>query len=86
MIVKILETILKIPAMVEFILGAIVYLLIANAAAKAVSGAANEAVCESPGLGSWLLCFYYTNPLVAFISMVATVICLGLLFRAKFLS
>jgi len=81
---KIIETILKIPAMIEFIIGAVVYLILHWVAGEVVSGVAQETVCKSPGIESWFLCFILTNEVVAFLSIVAIIIGIGLAFRKKF--
>lgn len=82
---KIVELVFKIPVMLEFIFGCMLYLLISAVTSDVLAGVAEETVCESSGFGSWLWCFYSTNPLMAFISTVGTVVGLGLLFRAKFI-
>lgn len=85
MIEEIVEFILKIPAMIEFIIGAIIYIILSNVFGEIVSGVAQETVCKLPGISNWFLCFYLTNPLMAFLLTVGTVVTIGLIFRVKFL-
>ena len=85
MIGDIIEFIVKIPAMIEFIIGAVIYLMISSIANEAVSGVAGETVCKMSGLANQILCFYITNPAVAFIVTVLTIIGIGIAFRVKFL-
>lgn len=84
MFAKIIGITLKIPGMIEFIIGAIIYLMLHRMAGEVVSGVAEETVCKLPGIESWFLCFILTNEVVAFISIVAIIIGLGLAFRSKF--
>ena len=85
MIGDIIEFIAEIPAMIEFIIGVVVYLIILLIANEAVSGVAEETVCKMPGLANQILCFYITNPVVAFIVTVLIIIGIGVAFRVKFL-
>ena len=82
---KIFEFIIKIPAMVEFIIGSIVYLIIYSVASTVVSGVAEGTVCKTSGFESWFLCFILTNEFVSFLSIVGVIILIGLTFRYKFL-
>jgi len=84
MISEIIEFILKIPAMIEFIIGAVVYLIVSSIANEAVSGVAQETVCKSSDIGSQILCLYSTNPAIAFLLTVLTIIGIGIAFRTKF--
>lgn len=84
MIGDIIDVIVKIPAMIEFIIGAVIYLMISSIANEAVSGVAEETICKMSGLGNQILCFYITNPVVAFFVTVLTIIGIGLVFRLKF--
>ena len=84
MVGKIMETILKIPAMIEFLIGAAIYLVLRWLVGELVSGVAEETVCKSPGIVSWLLCFILTKEIVAFVSVVVVVIIIGMLFRYRF--
>jgi len=84
MVGKIVEIILKIPVMVEFIIAAAIYLILHRIAGEVVSGAAEETVCKLPGIGSWFLCFILTNEVVAFIFIVIIIIGIGMLFRYSF--
>jgi hypothetical protein len=81
---KIVEAILKIPALIEFIIGAVLYFMIYWVAGEVVSGVAEETVCKSPGIESWFLCFILTNEVIAFFSIVGVVIGIGMAFRKKF--
>ena len=85
MLKEIINTILEIPAMVEFIIGAIIYFIISTLSGIIVSEIAQETVCNKIGLTNWFYCFYLTNPLMAFLFTIGTFIVLGFLFRAKFL-
>lgn len=84
MIGDIIEIITKIPAMIEFIIGAFIYLMISSVANEAISDVAQETVCQSTDLASKILCFYSTNPVVAFILTVLTIIGIGIAFRLSF--
>lgn len=84
MVGKIVEIIPKVPAMIEFIIGAVIYLIVYRIGGQVVSGTAEETVCELPGVDSWFLCFILTNEVVAFISMVVIIIVIGRLFRYRF--
>jgi uncharacterized protein (UPF0333 family) len=85
MISEIIEFIVAIPAMMEFIIGAVIYLIISSVANEVIRDVAHETVCQSTDLASQILCFYATNPLVAFIVTVLSIIGIGLAFRFSFL-
>ena len=55
MVGKIVEIVLKLPAMIEFIIGAVIYLIVHRIVGQVVSGAAEETVCKLPGVDSWFL-------------------------------
>ena len=84
MIGDIIEFIAEIPAMFELIIGAVIYLIISSVANEAISEVAQETVCQSTDFASQILCFYATNPVIAFIVTVLTIIGIGLAFRLKF--
>ena len=84
MVGKLVETILKIPAIIEFLIGAAIYLVLRWFVGEVVSGVAEETVCKSPGIDSWLLCFILTNEIVAFVSVVVVIIGIGMLLRYRF--
>ena len=84
MISDIIEFIAAIPAMIEFIIGAVIYLIISSVANEAISEVAQETVCQSTDLASQLLCFYATNPVAAFFLTVLSIIGIGIAFRLSF--
>ena len=84
MIEEIIDFILKIPAMIEFIIGAVVYLIIENTLGQVLSEVAKDTICKTSGFSNWILCFYLTNKLMAFLLTVASVIVIGTIFRNKF--
>ena len=82
---KVLELIVQLPGILEFVIGSALYLFIAHILGGVVTEVARGTVCETPGFAADLMCFFYTNPVVAFLLTVGTIVCLGLAFRAKFL-
>ena len=78
---NILKFIGKIPGMIEFIFGAFIFLVIWLAWNEAISGVAKETVCKTSGFANQFLCFYFTNPVVAFLLTVATIVGIGIVFK-----
>ena len=80
----ILKILRKIPLMIEFIIGAFVFLIIWVVGNEVISEVAKESVCKESNLANQFLCLYYTNPVVAFLSTVTIVIIIIVAFRKKF--
>jgi len=85
-IFEIIETIVKIPLIIEFLIGIIIYIFINQIIGNVVADVAKDTICQLPGPTNWMLCILYTNPVIAFISLLFIIIGIGLLFRKKFFS
>ncbi len=84
MIDDIIEFISKIPLMLEFVVGTIVYLIFSNVLGEVVADVSSATICELSGITYWFACFYLTNPLLGFISTIVAVIGIATLFKTKF--
>ena len=79
----IFEVIIKIPIFLEAVVGAFVYFVVYLIMIQAISDTARESICVTPTPIESILCFYFTNSLLAFISTVLVFIALGAVIRSK---
>ena len=79
-----MKIIFTLPVLLEFIIGAIIYLIISWVANEVVSGVAEDTVCKLSGIDSKIFCFFLTHPVAAFFSTVIAFIVIGMSFRYRF--